>query len=374
MNICAILAKYNPYSNCHLYHAAKTREHCGCDAVLAVMAGSVLNSGEPCAAGREKRANWAVNAGIDCVIELPAVYCLTDFQSYVAGLAKTLSPLKNFTLSFGSGFSETEDILSFKERRQSENKEHVKLFSDFLKNENAAAGNGASSVKQPKAAAGNSSAILPLENEQKFCGEKDSQESMFLHFLKEAKKLKLNVSYRTQKKVEGARNFLPSEIILEKFYCGEDISKLVPPEVRFSGIDIKKFQSLCLYAVNSKSADELSGILNFCGALIQKTTKSKPSSFASLLELAGGGVSRAQIKRAAICAAIGVEMRHLELALSSPPYMRVLAVKNGREDVINYLKTLTPNVFFNASEIPPKIRPLAQLDDKADKLLSLVTR
>jgi predicted nucleotidyltransferase len=368
MNICAILAKYNPYSNCHLYHAAKTRAQ-NADAVIAVMAGSVLNSGEPCAAKRAERAEWAVAAGVDCVVELPLVYCVSDFENYVAGFAKTLSPLKTFSLSFGSEFSDASDILNFNAQRRLESIEHGRLFSDFLQ-EDKAVGEPVRH-KKSKIPQNESKPIVDRGGE-KFYGEKDSQESMFLHFCGEAKRLRLNVDYRAVKKIQNSKNFLPSEQILQRFYNGKDIWDFVPPHVKFFGIDIKKFEALCLFAVNSKPADELCRTLNFSDALAQRILKAKPSKYSELLDLSGGGIPRAQIARAAVCAALGVQKKHLELARTLPPYLRVVAYKKGREDILDYLKSKTPNVFYNATEYPSKIRSVAELDDKADKLINLI--
>ncbi|MGN1096223.1 MAG: nucleotidyltransferase family protein, partial [Christensenellales bacterium] len=77
MKTTAIIAEYNPFHNGHLYQLSKAKSETNCDALVVVMSGSFTQRGDICIADKYTRANWAIAAGADIVIELPVVYSLS---------------------------------------------------------------------------------------------------------------------------------------------------------------------------------------------------------------------------------------------------------------------------------------------------------
>ena len=67
------------------------------------MSGNFCQRGEPCIQDKWSRAESAIKAGADMVIELPTVYSISSAENFAEGAIKILSTLsKNIYLSFGS--------------------------------------------------------------------------------------------------------------------------------------------------------------------------------------------------------------------------------------------------------------------------------
>lgn len=74
MNIVGIVCEYNPFHLGHLYQLAHTRAELNADAIVAIMSGNFTQRGECAVIDKYYRTQMALAAGIDVVLELPAVY------------------------------------------------------------------------------------------------------------------------------------------------------------------------------------------------------------------------------------------------------------------------------------------------------------
>ena len=104
MNICGIVAEYNPFHAGHRYHIEKTREQLGTDtAVVCAMSGSFVQRGEAAAFSKNARAEAAVKCGADLVLELPLPWALSSAEGFARGAVGLLAATGVVThLSFGS--------------------------------------------------------------------------------------------------------------------------------------------------------------------------------------------------------------------------------------------------------------------------------
>ena len=82
MKVLGIVAEYNPFHNGHLYHLEKAMDISGATHSVAVMSGSFVQRGEPSVVNKWARAEIAVRAGIDLVIELPVVYACQSAEGF----------------------------------------------------------------------------------------------------------------------------------------------------------------------------------------------------------------------------------------------------------------------------------------------------
>lgn len=76
-----IVAEYNPLHKGHLYHIEQACTCSGADSVVVVMSGCFVQRGEPAILDKWQRAEMALSAGANLVLELPAV-----FASHNAGV------------------------------------------------------------------------------------------------------------------------------------------------------------------------------------------------------------------------------------------------------------------------------------------------
>ena len=104
MNVCGIVAEYNPFHNGHRRHIERARERLGAGcAVVSVMSGNFVQRGAPAAYPKHARAEAALRCGVDLVLELPLPWALSSAERFAAGAASLLDAAGVVThLSFGS--------------------------------------------------------------------------------------------------------------------------------------------------------------------------------------------------------------------------------------------------------------------------------
>lgn len=103
MKVLGLITEYNPFHNGHLYHLNLAKEITKADYTLCVMSGNFVQRGEPAIVNKWTRAESAVRAGVDLVIELPTVYCCQTAELFALGSIKILNSLNIVDyLVFGS--------------------------------------------------------------------------------------------------------------------------------------------------------------------------------------------------------------------------------------------------------------------------------
>ncbi|MGN0771182.1 MAG: nucleotidyltransferase family protein [Christensenellales bacterium] len=108
MSYCFIICEYNPLHNGHVYHIDRSRRLTGGD-VICVMSGNTVQRGELAVADKYTRAEWAIKAGADMVIELPAVYSQSPAEIFALGAIKIISKFtRPAYLCFGSECADVE--------------------------------------------------------------------------------------------------------------------------------------------------------------------------------------------------------------------------------------------------------------------------
>lgn len=90
MSTAGVIVEYNPLHNGHLYHLQLTRKITGADAIVAIMSGHFLQRGEPALADKWARAQMALQAGCDLVIELPVAYSAQPAEWFAYGAVALL--------------------------------------------------------------------------------------------------------------------------------------------------------------------------------------------------------------------------------------------------------------------------------------------
>ncbi|SCY85080.1 nucleotidyltransferase [Alkaliphilus peptidifermentans] len=103
MNVLGLITEYNPFHNGHLYHLKESIKETKATHTVAVMSGNFLQRGEPALIHKWARAQMAVEAGVDLVIELPTVYACATAELFAFGSVKLLDKLGIIdSICFGS--------------------------------------------------------------------------------------------------------------------------------------------------------------------------------------------------------------------------------------------------------------------------------
>ncbi len=115
MKVTGIVAEYNPLHNGHLYHIEQAREITGCDLLVAVMSGNFVQRGEFAIVDKWKRAEAAVKAGVNLVVELPFPFVVQSATQFGYNAVRILNMLKVDSIVFGSETNNLEELKDISE-------------------------------------------------------------------------------------------------------------------------------------------------------------------------------------------------------------------------------------------------------------------
>lgn len=125
MNVLGIITEYNPMHNGHIYHIEEAKKITKADYIICVMSGSFTQQGNISVIDKFKRAEIAIQNGIDLVIELPTVYATSSSEDFAKGAVNILNALGIVThIAFGS---ECKDINMLENiaKKSIENEEYI---------------------------------------------------------------------------------------------------------------------------------------------------------------------------------------------------------------------------------------------------------
>lgn len=111
LNATGIIVEYNPFHNGHKYHLKKAKEISDDNIIIAVMSGDFVQRGEPAIINKWKRAEIALKAGVDLVVELPVYFSTQSAEIFSLGAISILDSLKVDKIVFGSETSTAENLI-----------------------------------------------------------------------------------------------------------------------------------------------------------------------------------------------------------------------------------------------------------------------
>ena len=114
MRICGVICEYNPFHRGHEKQLRQIRAALGEDtAVVCLMSGNFVQRGEPAVFDKRVRAQAAVLAGANLVLELPVAKALSSAEGFARGGVEIFSRLGAVdTLAFGCESGDGVEILT----------------------------------------------------------------------------------------------------------------------------------------------------------------------------------------------------------------------------------------------------------------------
>jgi len=100
--ILGIVAEYNPFHLGHHYQLQNAIELTGCEYTVIAMSGNFVQRGEPAIMDKWERAQIALAAGADLVVEIPTFFVLQSAEGFARGGISALAACGITHLSFGS--------------------------------------------------------------------------------------------------------------------------------------------------------------------------------------------------------------------------------------------------------------------------------
>lgn len=362
MKITAVIAEYNPFHNGHLKQLKKAKKETGADALVVLMSGSFTQHGDLCIADKYTRADWAVQAGADLVLELPVVYSLSTAKSFAEGAIKTLSMLGEFTLSFGTETDELKDLNMAAEFMRSESNDLSNLLKGYLNEGYSVAKSRTLALDKIRPDISN---MLQTPNN-----------ILAVEYMKAGAAYGQKIQYHSvERKPDDGKKYLSSTKIRNLIAQNQNVSAFIPQFVSVDRIvNQDKYNTISTYAVKSMSAQQLKDIANISEGMENRISKSSFNSFDEFLELTSKRYTRSTIKRIAASATVGLTKEHISLAKTQKPYCVALAFKPSKKKALFSLLAQSDGYFFfkpsDCTDDCP-VRPLIELDNKAAKIQKL---
>ncbi len=298
--VLGIIAEYNPFHNGHLYHINKSKELVNPDYTVCVISGNFVQRGNVSIVDKWSKAEMALHAGANLVVELPTIYSISSAENFAEGCIKLLDSLKLDTvLSFGSECGDISVLEKFSDILYKEPPEYKSLLNHELQ----------TGISYPKA---RENALLMYVNDiRKYANTLSASNNILgIEYLKAIKKLKSNILPITIKRnavdhdsSETVDSFASSTHIRELLCENKNISKLVPDfsydilarqiNSGKSVLDIVAFEREILYALRRMTLNEIRNLpdvteglansilaaINSCNSYYQLIEKIKSKSY-----------------------------------------------------------------------------------------------
>ncbi len=331
MKICAIICEYNPFHNGHLYQLNAARSLSGADAVICVMSGDFVQRGEAAILDKYTRARHAVLAGADAVIELPTVYSTSNAELFAKGAVKLLSSVPAVqTLCFGA---ENADKTAFKLAARYLSNE-PKEVSEKIKEEVSRG------VSYAKARAQACAGFIPfdlLSSPNNILGLEYTKALLSLDSAIEILPVQRTGSGYTDGELK--ENFSSATAIRRAIEKGESLQNNLPDFVlRDLPVAIEnKLDALEKYAILARTKKEIASVCDCTEGLENALKKAAEESTSLAQTLTSARYTSSRIRRIALQNLLKIDEKLIRESLNAPLYLRVLAVKKTRSDVLSAL-------------------------------------
>lgn len=356
MKICAIVCEYNPFHKGHAYQLQQAKQRSAADAVVCIMSGYFTQRGDAAILPEKTRAKHAVQNGADAVLSLPTVFATSSAEFFARGAIRILSSIPDFrVLSFGAEHAdanfyeaaaflndETTYISALKQRMQS-GSSFVSARSEVLENTPVA-----KLLQTPND-------VLAIEYARSLIAEKGENAPSLIQLLPIERKgdYKSNtVHLQTFASASAIRSRLDSSN--ELFNLSEAIS-FVPQNVQKDlsyATELSASLSTAEKIALLRTPSELLKTTLDCTEGLENALKKAAKKADDVVEsLTSRRYTASRIRRICLHNLLGIRENTIKDCLESTLYVRPLAVKKGREDVLSALSQSTfPCLIRHADE------------------------
>lgn len=332
MRAVGVICEYNPFHNGHRHQIEAAKKLSGCDALVCVMSGSVVQRGEIAIQSKWQRAKEALKNGADLVIELPAYYVLQSAKEFAFGGINIL--LKSHlvdSISFGSESADGESIIKCAQIMSDKNIE-LKPHIDKLMSHGSS---------YPLAIRSAVEKVYPqyahiLNNPNDMLGVSYASAVLELGGNLKIFPVKRLGADHESKALDGIT--ASSTAIREALKKGEDVTGLIPYEFKGPTHSIKNLESFILGFYRTASAEALKNIpgieVGFENKLISASRKAKSlEEFYDLL--VSKRYTKSRVMRTVLAGIIGIK-KGMEC-----DYVRILGFTDKGAELLKSVKDKT---------------------------------
>ena len=332
-NTIGIICEYNPFHFGHLYHINEAKKISGCENVVCIMSGSVVQRGDVAIFDKWERTRQAVENGADLVIELPATYSLQSADVFAYGAVNILHKLGVVdALCFGA---ETDD-LSVLSKCAEFLADPTDRYKQTLKAQlSSGMGYPAACEYALRTAIGN----VP---EEVF----SPNSTLAIAYLKSLILLdskikpyciKRNNDYHSDVSLDG---FKSATAVRDMIFSGADYSKYAPEYCDAPKYHLRNAESYILgffRNVSDKQLENIAGFEDGLGNLLRNSAK-KACTLDELFSMCTGKrYTISRIRRFCLCAILGITK-----TVDEPDYIRILGFSSSGTKLIKKIKEQSP--------------------------------
>lgn len=384
--VVGIIAEYNPLHTGHIYHMERAKREARAKYCIVVLSGNFVQRGDVACADKYTRAEWAIRAGADLVVELPSVYAVSSAERFALGGVRTLMATGIVTdLAFGCEESDTEILKELSSLLVEEPEEyrialhrHLKLGKSYPRSRYDALAqigvrpellealtkpNNILALEYLRAIGLYAPEIRPLPVVR--AGSSYNSESLCEEFAS-ANAIR-NALFRHD---PDAIRFLPSFVGGAMLY--DETLPLRPDS-------IDPFVMYALRRLDTNALQDLPDVAEGIENVIAKAAR-RETGYASLLEtVKSKRFTLARLRRIGICALLGIDngQVHQTVRNEHSEYLKVLALKSSSREVLSLIsqKGTAPLIMRNAdmAECNSVARMNLRTDAMSSDILTIAT-
>jgi len=356
--VLGIVCEYNPFHNGHLYHIIQSKKLTGADYTIAIMTGNFAQRGDVSLVDKWSKAEMALLAGVDLVIELPVIYSVSSAENFAEGAVKILNSLKIVNnISFGSETRDINLLDRIAEVLYNEPKEFQTILSHEL----------SKGISYPKAR--ENALMMYLNDVRRFANVLSSPNNILgVEYLKALRKTRSNILPVCIPRVGAGHNdttyskniasaTIVRNLVNTNKYDSLEFKRLVPLTTgSILSENIKKghiisglhvFEKEIIYTLRRMSILEIANLPDVSEGLEYKI-KQAANSCNSLIEfyniVSSKRYTQTRISRILVYALLGITRKDMQLSKSISPYVRVLGFNNAGKKLLSMISEANPKL------------------------------
>lgn len=352
--VLGIISEYNPFHNGHILHLQESKKLTHTNFSIAVMSGNFVQRGNTALVDKWSRAEMALKAGIDLVIELPTLYAISSAENFADGAIKILNGLGIVDyVSFGSEIGELSPLNDVAEILYKEPKEFSNLitkqlrsglsypkarelaiqmyfggsqkYTEILENPNNILG-----VEYLKSLKKHKSAIQPITLKRKYSDYNSTDIKSGI-----ASATAIRTMLQKNKNIHYVVPYETYEIIEEKQKLGQVIA------------DLAVFEKEIIYTLRKMTLSEIANLPDVSEGLENKI-KIAANTSNTLLDLVAKIKSKrytqSRIQRILLYALLNISKKDIELSKKQMPYIRVLGFNSNGKKMLSAIANRNPKL------------------------------
>lgn len=354
--VLGIVCEYNPFHNGHLYHLEELKKITGSNYSIAIMSGNFTQRGSTAIIDKWSRAETALKAGIDLVIELPTLYAISSAENFAEGAIHILDSLKIVDyVGFGAETSDIDVLDNIADVLYNEPRAYKTLLSHELNK----------GFSFPKAR--ENALLIYLNNIRKYVNVVSAPNNILgIEYIKALKKYKSIIKPVSIARFEAGHNDLSyhsniasGTTIRNIIKNGNfDILRRLVPENTYSILmdnikqthivpDLSVFEKQIFYNLRKMSIDEIRELPDVTEGLefsIKKAANSCNSIYEFLNIIKSKRYTSTRLQRILLYSLLGITKKDMELSKKVTPYIRVLGLNNKGKFMISEIAKANPKL------------------------------